>query len=272
MKQRLRANDISFRDKNRRDYRARTFFVLGILFVVLGITVLIVGTQKTKDSFSFLTGKLFSTRASVGDALSTTASVVGESKKSLITERDGLKEQVANLEAQLTTLTVLKDENEKLQEMVGRKGDVGEQILGRIIVKPNQSLYDTLIIDAGTASGIRVGARVFARGAVAIGTIIEATANTATVSLFTTGGQKTQAVLVGKDIFLDLIGRGGGTFEATLPRDIKVEKGTEIVLPEGSSVVAISEDSIVDPRDPFQKILFRSPVNLFELRFVGVQK
>ncbi len=272
MKQRHRASDISFREKNRRGYQSRAFLLLGGVLLVLVIIIFSIGFTKTKNALFSFSGSLFKVRAAAIDGITTESAVMFESKKSIVSERDALRQKVADLEAQVLSLSALKDENQKLQEMLSRNTTAKEQILGRVIVKPNQSIYDTLIVDAGSQLGVIVGARVFARGDIVMGTVIETSTTTAKIKLFTTGGEKTKAVLVGKDIFIDLIGRGGGTFEATLPRDVAVEKGTEVVLPVGHTVIAIAEESIVDPRDPFQKILFRSPVNLFELRYVSIEK
>lgn len=267
-----RDNIHSFRDKNRRNYQAR-FLKIGLVVLVLfGLGIASIGLGKTKDGLLSFSGILFKARAQAIDTLSQVTSSVFESKKSIIAERDILKNQVADLEAQIASLTALKDENEKLQEMLGRKSEKIELVLGRIVAKPNQSPYDTLVIDAGSDDGIIDGARVLARGDIAIGTVVETAPHISKIKLYSTSGEKTKGAITGKDIFIDLVGTGAGTFEATLPRDVVVEKGTPVVLPDGGNVVAIVEEQIVDPRDPFQKILFRSPVNLFELRFVGVEK
>ena len=70
-----------------------------------------------------------------------------------------------------------------------------------------------------------------------------------------------------------MIGRGGGNFEMILPRDFILEKGTEVVLPVITPyTLGIVQTILSDPRDSFQKALLASPVNIFELKFVEVEK
>ena len=57
-----------------------------------------------------------------------------------------------------------------------------------------------------------------------------------------------------------------------IPRDFKLLKGEQVVLPGISpKVVAVVETIISDPRDAFQKALLVAPVNIQELKFVEVQ-
>jgi cell shape-determining protein MreC len=66
-------------------------------------------------------------------------------------------------------------------------------------------------------------------------------------------------------------GRGGGNFEIHIPREIEVSDGDILVFPYDPTIaVGIVKSIEFDPRDPFQKILARTPVNIQELRFVEV--
>ena len=100
--------------------------------------------------------------------------------------------------------------------------------------------------------------------------------------LFSNPGEKTEVLVslgrsssgeAGKDIFMQVVGRGGGNFEMTLPRDLVLEKGTEVQLPGlAPRALAIVETILSDPRDAFQKALLVSPVNIQELKFVEIEK
>ncbi|MGH7249772.1 MAG: hypothetical protein ACREGC_02255, partial [Minisyncoccia bacterium] len=75
------------------------------------------------------------------------------------------------------------------------------------------------------------------------------------------------------NIFMEVIGRGGGNFEMTLPKDVTLQKGDPVVLPGiNPYVLAVTQSIISDPRDPFTKALLTSPVNIQELKFVQVVK
>jgi len=71
----------------------------------------------------------------------------------------------------------------------------------------------------------------------------------------------------------ELVGRGGGNFEMTMPKNFILQKGDQVVLPGPYPyVLAIVEKIISDPRDLFTKALLVSPVNIQELKFVEVEQ
>ena len=183
MKQPRHANNFSFRDKNRWSYQARFLKTGLIFFLIILAFVSIIGFRKTKNIILSFSGRILSFSTSVINAAGISFDSATMSKEELFNERYALKNQVANLEAQLATLSALKDENEKLQEMLGRKSEKLELVLGNIIAKPNQSPYDTIVIDAGSNNGIINGARVLARGDIAIGTIVEVSTNISKIKL-----------------------------------------------------------------------------------------
>ena len=119
---------------------------------------------------------------------------------------------------------------------------------------------------------IKTGDIVFALGSVPVGRIAEVYTNSSKVTLFSNAGEKTQAIISDKNVFMELIGRGGGNFEMILPRDLTLQKGDQAIMPGLSPyVLAITETIISDPRDPFTKALLRSPVNIQELKFVEIE-
>ncbi len=202
------------------------------------------------------------------------------SKNSLYAENENLKSQLLESQADRANYASVVAENTNLKEILGRKNEKTNMILSAILSKPNQSVYDTLVIDVGTNRDIKVGDMVFALGhsptgeafgTVPIGRIAEVHSNSSKVILFSSSGEKTQAIISGKNLFMELVGRGGGNFEMTLPRDLVLQKGDQVVLPGiNPYVLAVVETIISDPRDPFTKALLRSSVNIQELKFVEV--
>ncbi len=204
------------------------------------------------------------------------------SKKTLSAENENLKSQIAESAADRANYASLVDENNKLKEILNRKTDKKEFILAGILAKPNQSPYDTLIIDAGKNDGVTENAKVFALGHsltgealgnVPIGRVVEVFTNSSKVILFSNPREKTDVVILGRDIFLQAIGRGGGNFELVLPRDLEILKDAEADLPGIEHYILGTVQSIIsDPRDSFQKALLTSPVNVQELKFVEIEK
>ena len=167
----------------------------------------------------------------------------------------------------------LLDENNKLKEILSRKNEKINLILAAILAKPNRSPYDTFIIDAGKDQNITVGDLVFALGNIPIGRVSEVDANSSKVVLFSTAGEKTEVIITGRDVFTAITGRGGGNFEMIMPREFTLEKGTTVTLPGLTPyVVGIVETIISDPRDASTIALLTSPVNIFEIKFVEVEK
>mgnify|MGYP001559035202 CR=1 FL=1 len=66
-------------------------------------------------------------------------------------------------------------------------------------------------------------------------------------------------------------GRGSGNFDARLPRELDVSINDTVTFPElNKQVLAVVEAIEVTPNDSFQRILFKSPINIAEIRFVEV--
>jgi cell shape-determining protein MreC len=191
------------------------------------------------------------------------------SKNSLYLQNQNLQSQLDVDRAQVSNYNSVLADNESMKEILGRKNTKDVMVLAAILAKPNQSIYDTLIIDAGIAQGIKEGDMVFAFGNVPIGRVALAYSNSSKVILFSNAGEKTQAMA--NNVFMEIVGRGGGNFETDLPKDFTFQPGDQIVMPGiNSYVLAIAEKIISDPRDPLTKVLLSSPVNIEELKFVEV--
>jgi cell shape-determining protein MreC len=228
------------------------------------------------NGLSYASSIIFRPVVIVGNIIGEKLSSIGSyfySKKLLLSQNEELRLKLNEQEARISNYNSIFDENIKIKEILERKNSKLDTVLAGILSKPNQSPYDTLVIDVGIKNGISVGQRVFARGNVPIGRVALVYANSAKVVLFSSPGEKTEVVISGKDAFMQVIGRGGGNFEIIIPRDFILEKGTEVVLPGITTyIVGVVQTIISDPRDAFQKALLTSPVNIQELKFVEVEK
>ena len=193
------------------------------------------------------------------------------SKSSLWRENENLKQELEDARARMANYDALQSENLALKETLSRAPEE-KLILAAILSKPNLSPYDTLLVDVGGQLA-EVGDIVFAYGDVPIGRVSEVYASSSKVVLFSSPGEKTEVLILGQNIFMPLVGRGGSNFEMTLPRDLTLEIGTEVQLPGLTPHVLASVVTILsDPRDAFQKALLVSPVNIQELKFVEVEQ
>lgn len=191
-------------------------------------------------------------------------------RNTLIIQNENFKRELESMKIQNLDRDLLFLENANLKKILGRKGD-RDLVLAAVLSKPNQSPFDTLLIDVGLENGIKKGDLVFALGSIPIGRVDSVYANSAKVVLFSASEEKNTALVSSQNLFMELLGRGGGNFELILPRDFILAKGDLATLPGlGSYPLAIVETVISDPRDSFQKALLVSPVNVQELKFVQV--
>lgn len=254
------------------------------LVIVLVVALLCIGV----NAMTF--GSISRTLHSIGIPLwSTEANVFGafdnifaglSSKKALLDENRRLQDIVDRDTFILLSTEVLRLENEDLRALLGRTSK-GERIAAGVLARPNRTLYDTFVVDAGWTAGVTVGSLVYGVGDIAIGTIAEVYAGTSVVSLYSTPGRDSDVFIdTDKDpIAIRAHGRGDGDFEADIPRGIEVSQGALVFLPGlgggeypayGGVLGSVGEVRVL-PADAFQRILFSSPVNLQTLRSVVIE-
>lgn len=267
-----------------RKIQKKRFFKIILSIIVL--IFLIYFRSGIFNGLSFISQGFFHPVFVFGDNIKEKLGSMGSyfiSKNSLYLENENLKSQISESQADRANYSSIVSDNANLKEILNRKDLKATMVLSAILSKPNQSLYDTLIIDAGTKEGVKVGDEVFALGNIPIGRVALVYASSSKVILFSNAGEKTQVVVGGKpaststslggNVFMEVVGRGSGNFEITIPRDFTLTKGDEMVLPGITPyVLAVVETIISDPRDAFVKALLTSPVNMQELKFVEVEQ
>jgi rod shape-determining protein MreC len=187
------------------------------------------------------------------------------SKNSLNLENQNLRLELAQNKALMSNYDSILADNISLKEILGRKDEKIPVVLSAILEKPNQSLYDTLLVDRGSKDGIKEGDIVFAFGDVPLGRVSNVYPGSSKVILFSNSGERTQVLVGEKNVSMEAVGRGGGNFEIIMPKDFTLIKGDKVVLP-GTVATILS-----DPRDASIKALLVSPVNIQELKFVEVE-
>ncbi len=192
-------------------------------------------------------------------------------KSTLVKKINELQTTLESYDAERIANKATLDENDKLKAELGRTPRP-TGTLAHVLTLPNRSFYGTFIIDAGEAQGVYVGQTIYAFGTIALGTVTAVENTTATVTLFSASGQTTSGTAVGSDVAVTLLGRGGGEYEVRLPRDVHFEVGGLITYQSvDTAVLAEIERIATDPRDPFQKLYAKAPVNLQALKWVIVR-
>lgn len=246
-----------------RDKRTISFFIVAaIVGAIVFFALLFLFTSQAPG--------LFRARQSIGRFFSPLSSVFS-SKYNLEQENSALKNRITELNLALLDRDVLARENETLKGMFGRTG-TSSRILAAVIATPNQSPYDTLVIDGGVRAHMTIGKIVYV-GSTPIGRIKKVDDTTAHVVLFSTAKEETPVYIEGINLHTTIIGRGGGTFEVTLPDGVVVLSGTPFMYPGLTvGIVAVAKEVISSSDEPAQHILLDSPVSIHALHFVEVEK
>jgi cell shape-determining protein MreC len=268
-------------NKAQRRRRAAALILLAVLIfaVFLGFGF----PDVFKESLVFVSAPLLRAKDSFKDRVNEIFSIFKE-KQLLESENIDLRQKIRELEAKLLLSEALKRENKELKEILSRSG--GDfSVAASVLSRPPQSPYDVLIIDAGEKHGVEAGMSVSAYGSVFLGVVSEVFKETSRVKLASAPGQKTDVLIYGNNnenfntepgplvLPSRAIGRGNGNFEIILPRESAVGSGDRaMTLGTNPLIMGIVEEVVMDPADAFQKILFRLPVNIQELRWVEVRK
>ena len=197
------------------------------------------------------------------------------SKKTLSQENVRLTVALNQAQAQAALYQALKQENETLRAVLGKKPDTANFVLAQVLHRPNQSPYDTLIVDLGqnnSTQAIRAGASVTIEGEWLIGEVAAVYSETAKVGLFSGANRELPVTLGESGITVLAQGRGGGNFLVELPRGVVVEPGMLVKTVRNHKVWPIGLVAQVrgDPSDAFQTVLFKNPVNVYEIGRVEI--
>lgn len=246
----------------------------GLLFAVA--LILVLGLSSAVGALSGVATAIAQPFLATGRAVGNGASNIGilfSSKKALTREAEELRLLVVGMEADLLLSRAVEKENRDIKLALDRIETPEQFILARVLLKPNLSPYDTIILDIGERDGVAAGDHVFAEGVAHIGVVQEVYERTSKVLLLSAPGQSTVARLSGSGIDVELLGRGGGSFEVQISRDVVVAEDEAVVIPAlFSTLVGRVVRSVTDPRDPFQTVFIKTPINIQMLDFVQVRK
>lgn len=191
------------------------------------------------------------------------------SRREVYLENKDLKNQVDVLNAKLVDRTLLLEENKRLKALLGRE-DESSKVLGVVLSRPSRTPYDTLIVDVGEKHGVSKGDRVVLES-VLLGEVTEAYYASSKVTLFSTAGNSINVIVGTEGIPAEAVGKGGGVYEITLPRESEVYVGDTVYLSNLEPLVLGTVTKInEDPNDAFETIHVVSVINPFTISFVEV--
>lgn len=196
----------------------------------------------------------------------------------ILAENESLKRQLAEAAVRLSSYQDLQNENESLKALMGRASTT-PRVLAAVLVRPPSIAYDTLIIDAGADQGLSTTSVAYAPGNVPIGRVVDVLGETATVSLFSSPGQRYDVLVGPTHIPATAIGQGGGQYSVQLPQAAKIAEGDFVTLSgvaasvsAASAPLGVVSAVVRDPAQPFETVLFAPPLNIFQIRWVLVDR
>ncbi len=193
-------------------------------------------------------------------------------KSSLIKQNTALEEELVNLRMTKIDYEILMKENEELRLGFGMSNG-SNKIISNILSKPPQSPFDTFVIDAGSASGINVGDRVYVSDTIIVGSVAEVTEKTSIVKLFSSGGQEIEVISSRTGGNFVIKGSGGSNYSMEIPKETDVVWGDVFLYP-GSNSAVVATVYYVDSssQSSFKTVHLRFPVNIFQSKRVFVVK
>jgi cell shape-determining protein MreC len=193
------------------------------------------------------------------------------SKDALIEENMRLKDELASSNELIVSLRAIASSRDDLIASFGRSFQSG--IPANVLVHPPETPYDIVLVDAGENLGVRPGSEVSTPEGSSIGIVSDVFSKTARVKLYSTSGERTDAVLERHSVPITLVGRGGGSLEFTVPREAPVEIGDRIMTPYiESGLLGIVGNIDVTQTDSFKTVLVKSPINPSMLRHVIIKR
>ncbi|MDB5189607.1 MAG: Rod shape-determining protein MreC [Parcubacteria group bacterium] len=242
-----------------------SFAVAGVLLVI-GLLILILRFA-APGALTALAKPFWQLGNMSTNGMHSFASLFGNSAQ-LTRERDTLAQENLALAERARTLEARSAD---LERLVGTRTASANRVLAGVLARPPVTAYDSLILDAGSVAGVHVGDVAYAAGGVPLGAVDSVLASSAHVALYSSGGQKTEGWVGDTRIPITLTGKGGGTFDATLPRESGVAVNAVVYIP-GPGALPIGTVVRIDsnPSSPRDTIHIAPYVNIFSLTWVEV--
>ncbi len=244
------------------------------LLVVLFFLLRSSSVSETLTNLSHSIGKPFwSLKSVVLENLSEELNLTLQTKEQLYSENAFLRSELARLERETFMLNALEADNEKLHEQLGYTAPTSGYISAAILHNVLLAAHDVFIIDVGSEQGVRDNMLILTPEGIAIGYVSKVFETTAVARRFSAPTTNIDVVIESASTtqHATLVGYGSGTMKLTVPRDVALEKDDTLLLPMLSTHPIATVASIqVSPEDAYKTAYLRSPVNMYELRFVYI--
>jgi cell shape-determining protein MreC len=187
-----------------------------------------------------------------------------------------LAREVVSLQDQKQRARLLEDQYkeatrqiQRMEASFGRLGDKKSIVMAAVTTRiPG---FDSVWVDQGEMSGLRVGNPVF-RAQGLIGEVTSLRRGSAQVSKLSRSNREISGLLPGGG-HITLHGKGGDTFHSSIHRDVPIKEGDKISgLLFGDPTIATVVSITVNAQDPFQKVVSSAPAGLNKRLYVEIDR
>ncbi len=252
--------------------RTRTIQILGVL---LGVVFLIALPQLERPMgiVVHFVGTPFFIGAEYAKSFIAEKGSLLRSKQSLVRENQNLTKRLSTLSGENVLLKAERDMYALALERFGSIKENSTVVLAKVIAGPLGYPFGTIIIDKGADDSLQLGELVIAENGILVGAILRVYQHSSTVRLFSASGVETEVIIGIEGPPATLQGRGAGSFELVLPKEIMIPVGTPVFLPRvPDHALTVIEASKSDPADAFQTLFGSELSNMLVTRVVGIIK
>ncbi len=243
--------------------------ILFTIIILLSIFVLLFGP--IRGAISKVVYSWAPSLWSIGDNINNTTNSFFSGFRSnieLSDENKILRDQVSQMETQVLERDILFGKVLLLEEAIERKVEVNRVLAS--VLHIGQLPYDIIVVNSGTDQGVQVKNLVVDASLGIIGEIAEVYSSSAKVKLFSSQGVETSVIIGGMAVPTLALGRGMGNFQAKVPQGSSIFVGDNVFLPGNSLALGVVGAVEEELASPFVRVLFRTPFNITELRFVEI--
>lgn len=193
------------------------------------------------------------------------------------TSRDALEAQLREITTERNSilfdkdrLRVLEEEVLVLKRQTATQDD--DRIVAGVLRRPNETPYDTVVVDAGSNDGVLEGALVYADRAV-VGMVSRTLPESSLITLFSSPHIETPLYIYGPNIFARGTGMGGGVVRVGVPQGIPLAVGDPVVVPLTDSAIYGHIGHIEsDPSNPEQFAFVVQIPQIQNVRYVAIAR
>ncbi len=171
-------------------------------------------------------------------------------------------------------ITELEAKGQAYDDLVGEIGTSTESqgMLTKIIRRPPFTVFDTYVVDKGSADQIAVGDAAYARG-MPVGIVQSVTDANATVSLYSSPGEKILLSFGTTTMQYEGYGIGNGTIRADIPRDAPVSEGMAVTAADRAvSLYGTVKAVEKDPAGTDQSVFISLPFDIQNTSWLVIHK